>query len=152
MLQGKPIHSNACLGIFDTSSTDTPDQILRLSALVNRRNRKNHINTPILLILDDANLLLSAPDDVAQNFRCLLQAGPKNNLFPVISIHANQVTSLITSSFNFALQIFGHIADRTLADEIAPELYPGRFLSGRQFAAAVDQTWLPFWAPARNSL
>jgi hypothetical protein len=152
MLQKNYPYPDACSGIFDTSSHGSTDQILRLSALANRRSRKNWNASPILLVVDDADLLLSAPADIARNFLWLLQSGPENQIWPVVSTHANQVASLADSGFNFSLQIIGHIADRSLSDKIAPGLHPGRFLTGRQFAAAMDQTWLPFWTPARNSL
>jgi hypothetical protein len=125
------------------------DQIKNyLSALVEWAHVNKNEGQFLLLIIDDLNSIVKSTD-IHQQLRWLLLRGTARNIWPIITLNANQSEDVLTWLDAFRTRLFGSIQNDVDVEKLTG-LKNNSFkdlLAGSQFSMREGKNWLPFWIP-----
>ena len=110
---------------------------------------KNKNDGQSLLLLIDGLEAMTQINDLHQQLRWLLLRGPAHNIWPIITLNAQQTDNIKLWLEAFRTRLFGRIQNEHDVEALTG-LHNFSFkdlLAGSQFAMHEGNTWLPFWVP-----
>ncbi len=134
-----------CEGILSFQNHDAIDYITTLEEW--GHNNKNDGQSLLLLI--DGLEAITQINDLHQQLRWLLLRGPAHNIWPIITLNAQQSDNIKLWLEAFRTRLFG-CTQNDHDVEVLTGLHNLSFkdlLAGSQFAMREGNTWLPFWVP-----
>ncbi|RMF41855.1 MAG: hypothetical protein D6755_12180 [Anaerolineae bacterium] len=141
-----------CLGVERAYYHAARELILHLVSVCEARRAGRHPGPHVVLLLDDFRALLARFDGETQNdLRYLMQAGPAQGIWPIASIHSEDIGHLWYDwQTVWRTRILGHIADERIARKLDVDGLPrAAYLQpGREFGTRVQRRWLRFAIPA----
>jgi hypothetical protein len=134
------------LQIMPGYEPETGRSFERLAARIQARP----FTRPILLLFDGLDSILHFERPAFEAFANLLVSGPRNGLWPLVTVNAARAAKLPEWLAFFRTRIYGRIAHPETADELTP--IPGAGLAalspGAQFCIRQPSRWLTFWLPS----
>lgn len=133
-------------GIWVTQSDGTPEL---LQSLVNWAHDNKGDGQFFLLMIDDLDALTKLDDQTKQNLRWLLLRGSSRRVWTVATINASRAPSLGAWLDFFRTRLFGYIANREDAENVAGDADKAfhLLLKGAEFSMPEGKGWLNFWLP-----
>jgi hypothetical protein len=119
--------------------------------VVESRYNNQYAGSAIIIAIDDLITFCDLLDD--DNFdviRWLVQNGPLLNIWPIVTLDANDVHNIdIEFLRDFSTRLLGKIDSTEIASSISESKNPKTkdLIPGSQFKVYFDNDWLSFWIP-----
>ena len=130
------------------TSSKATDWILQLALLAEDRSFGRRQGANLLVILDEADFLLDADNNVRSNFLWLCQNGPHFGIHPLISVSSEIALEMPEILNHIRTRIYGRMPNRSAFHLSGfSGLESENFEEGRQYVVRNENLWIPFWTP-----
>jgi hypothetical protein len=135
------------MGIFPVGHNSTQEFITSTAGWAHS-NKNTH--QCVLLLVDDLESVATFEMETIQKLRWLLLRGPARRVWPIITINAPRYGQVIAWLQNFRTRIFGHIANRRVAEALGGDDASAldQLEAKIQFSLREKENWLRFWLPS----
>jgi hypothetical protein len=135
------------MGIFPVGLNST-QEFIRSIAEWAHSNKNTH--QCVLLLIDDLESVATFEMETIQKLRWLLLRGPARRVWPIITLNASRYGQVIAWLQSFRTRIFGHIANRRVAEALSGDHDSGldQLEAKIQFSLREKENWLRFWLPS----
>lgn len=130
------------------TSSKATDWILQLALLAEDRSFGRRQGANLLVILDEADFLLDADNNVRSNFLWLCQNGPHFGIHPLISVSSEVALEMSDILNHIRTRIYGRMPNSSSFQLSGfSGLESESFEEGRQYIVRNENLWIPFWTP-----
>lgn len=135
------------MGIFPVGHNSTQEFIRSIDAWAHSNKNSDQC---VLLLIDDLESVATFEMETIQKLRWLLLRGPARRVWPIITLNAPRYGQVIAWLQNFRTRIFGHIANRRVAEALSGDNASAldQLEAKIQFSLREKENWLRFWLPS----
>lgn len=141
-------HNSHLMAKMSADSPKATDWILQLALLAEDRSFGRRLGASILLILDEAEFLQNADNNVRSNFVWLCQYGPQFGVRPVISLSAEAALEMPEIIQHIRTRIYGRMPNQASFHLSSfSGLNTEEFETDQQYVVRSQNNWIHFWTP-----